>query len=90
MILWSDAAKQQLKKAFIYLSDKNPTAAKSVVAHIHQVISHLPDNPAMGHQQNDYLYKLVVRKTRYVVYYTFDDSGIIIAGIYHERQRQPH
>lgn len=92
MVLWSDLAKLQLKNAFFYLSERNPVAAKKTIAQINKAISYLPENPKMGRKQNDQMYKLVVRNTRYAVYYSTrsTDSKIVIAAIYHERQRQPH
>lgn len=90
-LLWSPEALQDLKDIRAYISQDNPTAAKTVVARIVTLVrEQLPTNPKIGRLGRVAgTRELVISNTPFVVPYRVRDENIDILRVYHAARMWP-
>ena len=91
-IRYSRRATEDLKTISAYLKPRSASGAKNVRGAILATLAQLTSFPRLGRQQaTTGVFKIVVRKYPYLIYYTVDDVGgtIFIVTIRHtSRQRE--
>jgi toxin ParE1/3/4 len=90
-IAWRRRAQADLRNVFLWLLDRNPSAAWRTYHAIRDHITVLPVHPGLGRQGRvDHTRELVIPPTPNTVVHTIDAAGdVIILGIVHGAQRWP-
>lgn len=89
-IIWSPEARSDLREMVIYLSDKNPYAAKALYERIETAAVELTDNPYIGRPGRvPGTRELVVTNTSYILPYQISQDRIEILRIYHGARKWP-
>ncbi len=90
-LLWSPEALQDLKNIRAYISQDDPTAAKTVVARIVAFVrEQLPTNSEIGRiGRVSGTRELVISNTPFVVPYRVRDEDIDILRVYHAARMWP-
>jgi len=90
-IAWRRRAQADLRNAFLWLLDRNPSAAWRIYHAVRDHVVVLRGHPGLGRRGRvEGTRELVVTHTPYVVVYTVQSSGdIVILRILHGAQRWP-
>jgi len=93
-ILWSPEAIEDLNSVRAYISQDNPSVARTVVLHIlhilHSIEQLLPDNPQIGRSGRvPGTRELVIPKMPFIVPYRLQRNVIQILRVYHGARRWP-
>ena len=82
-IIWSPEARTDLREIVLYLSDKNPYAAKGLYERIENTASELIDNPYIGRPGRvPGTRELVITNTSYILPYQIRQNRIEILRVY--------
>ncbi len=90
-VRWSKTALIELDDIFLYISERNRTAAKSVVRRIEALVAQLEQFPQRGHFADEPgAWALQVVRYPYVVLYAIDLAAdeVVILHIRHTAQEQ--
>jgi toxin ParE1/3/4 len=91
-VRWSKTALIELDDIFIYISERNRTAAKSVVRRIEELVAQLGQFPYRGHFADEPgAWAISVVRYPYVVFYAIDvtNNELVILHIRHTARNQP-
>ncbi|MEA1890870.1 MAG: type II toxin-antitoxin system RelE/ParE family toxin [Pseudomonadota bacterium] len=89
-IIWSPEARTDLREMVLYLSDKNPYAAKALYERIETVATELIDNPYIGRPGRvPGTRELIITNTSYILPYQISQNRIEILRIYHGARKSP-
>ena len=91
-IKWLHNALHDLDAEATYIAKGDPAAARPTVQRIHQAVSQLSENPALGRPGRIHgTRELVVRKTRYIIPYRVRPrlNRIEILRIFHTSRKLP-
>lgn len=91
-VRWSKTALIELDDIFIYISERNRTAAKSVVRRIEELVAQLGQFPYRGHFADEPgAWAISVLRYPYVVLYAIDvaTDELVILHIRHTARNQP-
>lgn len=89
-IIWSPEARTDLRDMVLYLSDKNPYAAKALHERIETAATELIDNPYIGRPGRvPGTRELVITNTSYILPYQISQDRIEILRIYHGARKWP-
>jgi toxin ParE1/3/4 len=84
---FSRKALADLRAIHDYLAERNPVAARRIVAEIEHMAALLADNPDLGRPGAHGLGRtLIVPRCRYVISYRLDGATVEIRFIFHPRQ----
>ena len=82
-IIWSPEARADLREMVLYLSDKNPYAAKELYGRIESTANELVDNPYIGRPGRvPDTRELVITNTSYILPYQIRQNRIEILRVY--------
>jgi toxin ParE1/3/4 len=88
-------ARQHIASIYSYIRDRNPTAARQVVARIRLAAERLPEFPSMGRAGRVAgTHEWVVRGLPYIIVYQIgaaESDEVLILGVFHgarDRERQ--
>ena len=89
-IIWSPEARTDLREMVLYLSDKNPYAAKALYKRIETTTTELIDNPYIGRPGRvPGTRELVITNTSYILPYQIRQNRIEILRVYHGARKWP-
>ena len=91
-VRWLPGALQNLDDEAEFIAQDDPAAARLVVQRIHDAVSLLADNPALGHPGRIHgTRELVVPDTRYIIPYRVRPrlNRIEILRVFHASRRLP-
>lgn len=89
-IIWSPEARTDLREMVLYLSDKNPYAAKVLYERIETVATELFDNAYRGRPGRvPGTRELVITNTSYILPYQIRSDCIEILRVYHGARKWP-
>lgn len=91
-VKWLSEALRNLDQEAEFVAQDNPAAARALVQRVHEAISHLKANPALGRPGRIHgTRELVVSGTRYVVPYRVDprSNRIEILRVFHTSRQAP-
>lgn len=72
-----------------YIAERNPAAARRVIASIRTSIGYLAENPLMGVTERRGFGRLLVEpRYRYVISYSVTDAAVEIRYVFHPRQNR--
>jgi toxin ParE1/3/4 len=89
---WSRTALIELDNIFVYISQRSPAAAKSVVRRIEALVEHLEQFPARGHHTDEPEVRAIsVVRYPYVILYAIDPTAdeVVILHIRHTARKPP-
>jgi toxin ParE1/3/4 len=90
-VRWSKTALIELDSIFLYIAERNRTAARSVVRHIEALVSQLEQFPRRGHFTDEPdAWALSVVRYPYVILYAIDVASdeVVILHIRHTAREQ--
>lgn len=89
-IVWRRRALSDLAELRGWIAKDSPKAAKAVVSRIRKVIADTAFAPRLWPMISNGVHRrIVVPRTRYVVYYRVEDDRIIVDFIMHAHQDRP-
>ena len=89
-LIWSPEARVDLREMVLYLSGKNPYAAKALFERIEDAATTLIDTPHVGHPGRvPGTRELVITNTSYILPYQIRRDRIEILRVYHGARRWP-
>jgi toxin ParE1/3/4 len=89
---YSPAARQQIQAIYDYITERNPAAAKRVVARIRAAAAHLRAFPYSGRfGVVPDTHEWVVRGLSYILVYEVrpDDDAVVVMAVFHGAQGRP-
>ena len=90
-VAYSRRALRQLEKIHAYIGERNPQAARAVIARIHDLCERLGEFPGLGTKTDQSgVWMLAVVRYPYNIYYLIlaDDDEVRILRIRHGARRQ--
>ena len=89
-IVWTEPARQDLRDIFIYISEENPNAARTLLSEIKERAVLLQDNPLIGRMGRvDGTRELVITGTHYILPYRIKEQQIQILAVFHTARKWP-
>lgn len=89
-LIWSPEARDDLREMVLYLSDKNPYAAKALYERIEEAATQLIGNPYLGRPGRvPHTREWVVDHTFYILPYQLISDRIEILRVYHGARKWP-
>ena len=88
---WSKTALIELNDIFLYISERNPSAAKAVVRRIEGLVAQLGRFPNSGHMADEPdAWALPVVRYPYVILYSIDQANddVVILHVRHTARNQ--
>lgn len=80
----------EVKEIFAYLSERNQTAAKRVVARVEQTIQNLADFPEMAQEADEPgTRRMPVGRYPFIVFYTIENDEVVILHVRHGARQWP-
>ena len=87
-LVWLPRAIDNLDKIRQYIAQENPQAAQKVAQQIQQTVSHLKDHPQLGKPSLvDSLREIQVAKLPFTIPYKVINDTLIIARVFHNKQK---
>jgi toxin ParE1/3/4 len=89
-IVWTEPARKDLRDIFIYISEENPNAARTLLSEIKGRAVLLQDNPLIGRLGRvDGTRELVITGTHYILPYRVKENKIQILAVFHGARQWP-
>ncbi|MGI9283382.1 MAG: type II toxin-antitoxin system RelE/ParE family toxin [Endozoicomonas sp.] len=88
MIRWAEEAINQLEAHYAFMAMVGDYDPEAVIEQMLKAVEQLVYNPKTGREMESGLYKLTLKKPKFVIHYQVAEE-IIIVGIYHHRQNRP-
>ena len=89
-LIWSPEARVDLREMVLYLSEKNPYAAKALYQRIETVVTEIIDTPYIGRPGRvPGTRELVITNTPYILPYQIRSDFIEILRVYHGARKWP-
>ena len=89
-IVWTKPARNDLRDIFIYISEENPNAARTLLSEIKERAVLLQDNPLIGRMGRvDGTRELVITGTHYILPYRIKEQQIQILAVFHAAREWP-
>lgn len=89
-IVWTEPARKDLRDIFIYISEENPNAARTLLSEIKERAVLLQDNPLIGRLGRvDGTRELVIAGTHYILPYRIKEQQIQILAVFHTARKWP-
>ena len=89
-IVWTEPARKDLRDIFIYISEENPNAARTLLSEIKERAVLLQDNPLIGRMGRiDGTRELVMTGTHYILPYRVKENQIQILAVFHGARKWP-
>ncbi len=89
-IVWTEPARQDLRRVFTYIAEENPRAARALLAEIKERVSVLEYNPQIGRPGRvDGTRELVLKGTSYILPYRVKDQQVQVIAVFHAARRWP-
>lgn len=89
-IVWTEPARQDLRKIFTYIAEENPHAASRLLTEIKQSAVLLQNNPELGRiGRVDGTRELIVVGTQYLLPYRLKEQQIQILAVFHGARLWP-
>jgi len=89
-ISWSPEARTDLREMVLYLTDKNPYAAKALYERIETAATELIENPYIGRPGRvPGTRELVITNTSYILPYQIRQNRLEILRVYHGARKWP-
>jgi toxin ParE1/3/4 len=89
-IVWTEPARQDLRDIFIYISEENPNAARTLLSEIKERAVLLQDNPLIGRiGRVGGTRELVITGTHYILPYRIKEQQIQILAVFHTARKWP-
>ena len=89
-IVWTEPARNDLRDIFIYISEENPNAARTLLSEIKERAVLLQDNPLIGRiGRVDGTRELVITGTHYILPYRIKEQQIQILAVFHTARKWP-
>ena len=89
-IVWTEPARNDLRDIFIYISEENPNAARTLLSEIKERAVLLQDNPLIGRiGRVDGTRELVITGTHYILPYRIKEQQIQILAVFHGARLWP-
>lgn len=89
-LVWSPEARNDLREIYLFISEDNPYAARSLQGLIRERVEHLRDNPYVGRPGRvPGTRELVISGTRYIVPYRAVGDTLHILRVYHGARQWP-
>jgi plasmid stabilization system protein ParE len=90
-LIWSPSAIADIQRAYLFLFDKNPVAARQAVGAIRQSVNILAQHPEIGRpvEVMDPEYRewpIAFGNSGYIALYRYDGQTAIIVAIRHQRE----
>ena len=83
-IVWTEPARQDLRKIFEYIAEENPRAARALLAEIKERVTVLKNNPQLGRKGRiEGTRELVLTGTHYLLPYRVKNQQIQILSVFH-------
>lgn len=88
-LLYSSRALAQLASIYLYLVERNPRAAFTVVASIRETVARLKYLPSLGRSTDEREVRVIIESQyAYRVFYRVDAERVIVIRIMHPSQQQ--
>ena len=79
-----------INRAFDFIAEDNPRAAKTTVDRVLQALESLPELPHRGRQGRvSDTRELVIPRTSYIAIYRVDDQAVSVTRVLHSHQNWP-
>jgi toxin ParE1/3/4 len=89
-ILWTELARQDLRKIITYIAKENPKATRVLLAEIKERVGVLKSNPQIGRSGRvEGTRELVLTGTQYILPYRVKDQQIQILAVFHAARQWP-
>jgi plasmid stabilization system protein ParE len=91
-VRWSQTALAQLNEIFLYIYERNRSAARSVTARVEELASLLGEFPFIGHLTDEADVRILpVVRYPFAIFYTIDDAAgeVVILHVRHTAQESP-
>jgi toxin ParE1/3/4 len=89
-IVWTEPARNDLRDIFIYISEENPNAARTLLSEIKERAVLLQDNPLIGRiGRVGGTRELVITGTHYILPYRIKEQQIQILAVFHTARKWP-
>lgn len=83
-LVWTEPARQDLRNIFSYIAERNPSAARLLLAEIKEKAALLQDNTQLGRSGRvDGTRELVIAGTQYILPYRAKEHQIQILAVFH-------
>jgi len=90
-IVWTEPSRQDLHDIFIYISEDNTKAARTLLSKIKERAILLQDNPLIGRiGRVDGTRELVITGTQYILPYRVKENQIQILAVFHGARQWPN
>jgi plasmid stabilization system protein ParE len=92
-VRWSQTALAQLDDIFLYIYERNRSAALSVTNRVEELAALLGEFPLLGHLTDEAdVRTLPVVRYPFAIFYTIDDAAgeIVVLHVRHTAQKSPH
>jgi addiction module RelE/StbE family toxin len=87
-VVFTKPALAELDAIAAYLSERNPAAAASVVAHIERIATQLSRFPLMGHPKYKPGVRMIpLRRYPYLIFYAVETDEVRVLSIRHAARR---
>lgn len=91
-VRWLPDARQDIRRLYVFLKDKNPLAAQNAISAIRAGATRLQDFPRTGHLMDENTRRrelfLPVGGTGYVLRYMLDGKDVVIIRVWHAREKR--
>jgi plasmid stabilization system protein ParE len=91
-VRWSQTALAQLDDVFLYIYERNRSAALSVTKRVEELAALLGEFPFLGHLTDEAEVRMLpVVRYPFVIFYTIDDAAgeVVILHVRHTAQEPP-
>ena len=89
-VRYTDSAADEIDNIFAYIAQRNPIAARSVVARVEQTVSALADFPNMAQMTDEpEIRRMPVGRYPLLVFYTVENMEIVILHVRHTSRQWP-
>ena len=89
-IKYTKLAIQDLNRSYEYICAENPLAAHSVIEKIEITLSHLQEQPYIGHLGRvPNTYEFPVLGTPFIIIYMINDNDLIVVSVLHSSRKYP-
>jgi toxin ParE1/3/4 len=87
---YTETALAEVNEIFAYISERNPSAAKRVVARVERTVRNLGDYPEMAQEADeDGVRRMPVGRYPFIVFYTVEADEVVILHVRHGARRWP-
>ena len=89
-LIWSPEARLDLREMVIYLTEKNPSAARALCERIEDATNELSDSPYIGRPGRvPGTREFVITNTPYILPYQIRSDRLEILRVYHAARKWP-